>query len=118
MGRSWNLFWIQAQGGTVIYTGDLIPGLPWVNLPITTGYDRFAERLVDEKKQMLDRATAQDALLVFPHDAVHAAARVEFDPVKKTIQAVNSHGQLFWIKGDIGFMSTHYRHDATTKYYQ
>ncbi|MDX9964364.1 MBL fold metallo-hydrolase [Desulfobacter postgatei] len=44
---------IQAQGGTVIYTGDLIPGLPWVNLPITMGYDRFAEKLVDEKKQML-----------------------------------------------------------------
>ncbi len=77
--------WIQAQGGTVIYTGDLIPGLPWVNLPITMGYDRFAERLVDEKKQMLDRAAAQDALLVFPHDAVHAAARVKFDPVKKRV---------------------------------
>ncbi|HRF91492.1 MAG TPA: MBL fold metallo-hydrolase, partial [Desulfobacter postgatei] len=41
---------IQAQGGTVIYTGDLIPGLPWVNLPITMGYERFGEKLVDEKK--------------------------------------------------------------------
>lgn len=76
---------IQAQGGTVIYTGDLIPGLPWVNLPITMGYDRFAEKLVDEKKQILDRAVAEDALLVFPHDPVHVAARVERDPVKKKV---------------------------------
>lgn len=76
---------IQAPGGTVIFTGDLMPGLPWVNLPITMGYDRFAEKLVDEKKQILDRAVAEDALLVFPHDAVHAAARVELDPVKKRV---------------------------------
>ena len=76
---------IQAQGGSVIYTGDLIPGLPWVNLPITMGYDRFAEKLVDEKKQMLDRAVAEDALLVFPHDPVYVAARVERDPEKKRV---------------------------------
>ena len=77
--------WIQAQSGAVIYTADLIPGLPWVNLPITMGYDRFPEKLVDEKKQMLDRAVAEDALLVFPHDPAHVAARVEMDPVKKRV---------------------------------
>lgn len=76
---------IQAPGGTVIYTGDLVPGLPWVNLPITMGYDRFPEGLVDEKREMLDRAVAEDALLVFPHDPVHVAARVELDPVKKRV---------------------------------
>jgi len=49
------------------------------------GFDRFAETLVDEKKQMLDQAAAEDALLVFPHDAVHVAARVAHDPVKKRV---------------------------------
>ncbi len=77
--------WIQAQKGAVIYTADLIPGLPWVNLPITMGYDRFAERLVDEKKEMLDRAVEENALLVFPHDPSHAAIRVEMDPVKNRV---------------------------------
>ena len=76
---------IHAQGGTVIFTGDLMPGLPWVNLPITMGYDRFAEQLVDEKKLILDRAVAEKALLVFPHDPVHAAARVEYDAAKKRV---------------------------------
>lgn len=76
---------IQAPNGTVMYTADLIPGLPWINLPITMGYDRFAERLVDEKKEMLDRAVAEDALLVFPHDPSHVAARVAMDHVKKRV---------------------------------
>jgi glyoxylase-like metal-dependent hydrolase (beta-lactamase superfamily II) len=77
--------WIQAQNGVVVYTADLIPGLPWVNLPITMGYDRFAEKLVDEKKQMLDRAVDENALLVFPHDPAHVAARVEMNPEKKRV---------------------------------
>lgn len=77
--------WILAQNGPVVYTADLIPGLPWVNLPITMGYDRFAEKLVDEKKQMLDRAVDEDALLVFPHDPGHVAARVEMNPAKKRV---------------------------------
>nr|WP_319490587.1 MBL fold metallo-hydrolase [uncultured Desulfobacter sp.] len=77
--------WIHAKNGTVVYTADLIPGLPWVNLPITMGYDRFAEKLVDEKKQMLDRAVDEDALLVFPHDPGHVAARVEMNPAKKRV---------------------------------
>ena len=77
--------WIRAQNGPVVYTADLIPGLPWVNLPITMGYDRFAEKLVDEKKEMLDRAVDEDALLVFPHDPAHVAARVEMNPEKKRV---------------------------------
>lgn len=77
--------WIRVQGGTVIFTGDLVPGLPWVNLPITMGYDRSPETLVNEKKQMLDRALAEEALLVFPHDGCHVAARIAMDPVKKKV---------------------------------
>jgi hypothetical protein len=49
------------------------------------GYDRFAEKLVDEKKQMLDRAVDENALLVFPHDPAHVAARVEMNPEKKRV---------------------------------
>ena len=77
--------WIRVQDGTVIFTGDLVPGLPWVNLPITMGYDRSPETLVNEKKQMLDRALAEEALLVFPHDGRHVATRIAMDPVKKRV---------------------------------
>ncbi len=77
--------WIRAGDRTLVYTGDLIPAHPWVNLPITMGYDRFAEGLIDEKKELLGRALAEDALLVFPHDPKCAAAFLEEDPLKKKV---------------------------------
>ena len=73
---------IQAGEAHLIFTGDLVPGHPWVNLPITMGYDRFPEALVEEKAVLLDQAFRDDAWLVFPHDGVCAAARLELDEVK------------------------------------
>ena len=67
----------------LVFTGDLVPGTPWVNLPITMGYDRYPEALVEEKAEMLARALEQDAWLVFPHDGDFAASRLDMDPVKK-----------------------------------
>ena len=61
--------WIRTPGRTLVFTGDLTPARPWLSRAITMGYDRFPEGLVDEKKQFLTRALAEDALLVFPHDA-------------------------------------------------
>jgi glyoxylase-like metal-dependent hydrolase (beta-lactamase superfamily II) len=60
----------------VFFCGDLIPGLPWVHLPITMGYDRFPERLIDEKASVYERAEPEDWLLFFTHDPSAAACRV------------------------------------------
>src|SRR5690606_39271070 len=35
--------------GPVTFLGDLVPGVPWVHLPITMGYDRYPELLLDDK---------------------------------------------------------------------
>ncbi len=67
----------------LIFTGDLVPGTPWVNLPITMGYDRYPEALVNEKAEMLARALEKDAWLVYPHDAQFSASRLAMDPKKK-----------------------------------
>ncbi|SEJ72289.1 Metallo-beta-lactamase superfamily protein [Azotobacter beijerinckii] len=32
---------VAMPGGPVLFAGDLVPGAPWVHLPITMGYDRF-----------------------------------------------------------------------------
>ncbi|MCA8938616.1 MAG: MBL fold metallo-hydrolase, partial [Planctomycetes bacterium] len=37
--------------GRVVFCGDLIPGRPWVHVPITMGYDRAPELLIDEKQR-------------------------------------------------------------------
>ncbi|MEH0019802.1 MAG: MBL fold metallo-hydrolase [Desulfobacter sp.] len=71
--------WIRTKTHTLVFTGDLIPAHPWVNLPITMGYDRFPEGLVDEKEQFLEQALEAKALLVYPHDPVCAASGLEMD---------------------------------------
>ncbi len=71
--------WIRTKDTTVVFTGDLIPAHPWVNLPITMGYDRFPEGLIDEKKQLLEKALEAGALMIYPHDPVCAASYLELD---------------------------------------
>jgi len=72
----------------VFYCGDLIPGRAWVHLPITMGYDRFPEQLIDEKTSVYRRAVAEDWLLFFTHDHEAAASHVrpnaggKFEPVQ------------------------------------
>jgi glyoxylase-like metal-dependent hydrolase (beta-lactamase superfamily II) len=56
----------------VVYCADLIPGTPWVHLPVTMGYDRAPEMLIDEKRDFLDDKLARGVRLFFTHD--HATA--------------------------------------------
>lgn len=69
----------RAHGG-VVFCADLIPGRPWVHVPITMGYDRNAELLIDEKKAFLDEMLARDVHLYFTHDPGCALARVVKSP--------------------------------------
>jgi glyoxylase-like metal-dependent hydrolase (beta-lactamase superfamily II) len=66
--------------GGVLFCADLIPGRPWVHVPITMGYDRNAELLIDEKKALLDDMLARDVHLYFTHDPECALARVVRTP--------------------------------------
>ena len=47
--------------GPVVFAADLIPGRPWVHLPITMGYDRYPELLIDEKAALLTDLVARTA---------------------------------------------------------
>lgn len=67
---------IAMPEGPVLFAGDLIPGAPWVHLPITMGYDRFPEGLIEEKQAMLDDLLARGGRLVFTHDPRVAMGRV------------------------------------------
>ncbi len=65
---------IGGDGG-VAFCADLIPGRPWVHLPVTMGYDRYAERLIDEKRRFLSDKLCRNVRLFFTHDADVAMAR-------------------------------------------
>ena len=68
----------RAHGG-VVFCADLIPGQAWVHVPITMGYDRNAELLIDEKKAFLEDKLAREVALFFTHDAAVAMAQVSRD---------------------------------------
>jgi glyoxylase-like metal-dependent hydrolase (beta-lactamase superfamily II) len=68
-----------ASEGPVTFLGDLVPGALWVHLPITMGYDRYPELLIDEKKALLDRIVAENGWVFFTHDPHIAAARIARD---------------------------------------
>lgn len=70
---------VEVQGerhGGIVFCSDLIPGRPWVHVPITMGYDRNAELLIDEKKAFLDDMRRREVHLFFTHDPSCASARV------------------------------------------
>jgi glyoxylase-like metal-dependent hydrolase (beta-lactamase superfamily II) len=69
----------DAQGrphGGLVFCADLIPGRPWVHVPITMGYDRYPEMLIDEKRAFLDDKLARNVHLYFTHDPGCALAQV------------------------------------------
>jgi len=72
----------DAQGrphGGLVFCADLIPGRPWVHVPITMGYDRYPEMLIDEKRAFLDDKLARNVHLYFTHDPGCALAQVTRD---------------------------------------
>mgnify|MGYP003542338520 FL=1 len=65
--------------GGVVFCADLIPGRPWVHVPITMGYDRNPELLIDEKREFLEDKLARNVHLFFTHDPDCALAQVVRD---------------------------------------
>jgi glyoxylase-like metal-dependent hydrolase (beta-lactamase superfamily II) len=91
LGPDWRLHWsdghtpgqllpeVAMPGGPVVFPADLIPGAPWVHLPITMGYDRFPEGLIEEKEALLADLQERGGRLVFTHDPRVAMGRVVCD---------------------------------------
>ncbi len=59
---------IKIEKEVIFFCSDLIPGEPWLHLPVTMGYDRFPELLVDEKTFILNMMKEKQATLFFTHD--------------------------------------------------
>lgn len=68
-----------AEVAGVVFCADLIPGRFWVHLPITMGYDRWPEKLIDEKRVFLEDKLARGVRLFFTHDPDCALAQLTRD---------------------------------------
>lgn len=73
----------------IIFTGDLVPGTHWVHVPITMGYDRFPEMLIDEKTQMYKNLNLDSTYFFYTHDHEYCCSKIQkdekgkFTPVEK-----------------------------------
>ena len=63
-------------GQKIFFAGDLIPGRAWVHLPITMGYDRWPEKLIEEKQAIYKKAEEENWLIFFTHDKEIACSRI------------------------------------------
>jgi glyoxylase-like metal-dependent hydrolase (beta-lactamase superfamily II) len=78
----------------LVYASDLIPGRFWVHLPISMGYDRSPELLIDEKNALLTSLVKDNAWLFYVHDPDFAVSKVQYDNEHKTFLAVDSQKDL------------------------
>lgn len=67
---------VMLEKEPITFLADIAPGVPWVHLPITMGYDRFPELIVDEKRQLFDRIIAENGRVFFTHDPNVAFAKI------------------------------------------
>ncbi|MFO0564561.1 MAG: MBL fold metallo-hydrolase [Polyangiaceae bacterium] len=65
---------METPRGPLLFAGDLVPGAAWVHLPISMGYDRFPELLIEEKERLLARISERGGRLFFTHDPNVATA--------------------------------------------
>ena len=59
---------IKGENSLVFFAGDLVPGTAWGHLPITMGYDRYPEKLIEEKQALYKRFSENPFHLFFTHD--------------------------------------------------
>ena len=83
----------KGDSQSIFFCGDLVPGSAWLHTPITMGYDRFPELLIDEKAQVYDRALPENWLMFYTHDPRVCASTCKKDE-KGRIVAGETHLKL------------------------
>lgn len=76
---------VRGKKDTVVFCGDLIPGTAWLHLPLTMGYDRFPEQLIDEKQELYKKAIPENWILFYTHDPKFSASRCRLDESKRVV---------------------------------
>jgi glyoxylase-like metal-dependent hydrolase (beta-lactamase superfamily II) len=69
----------QTEQGPLVFTADLIPARFWIHLPITMGYDRFPELIIDEKAHLLQNLSDSKGFCFLTHDPLGPCVRITQD---------------------------------------
>jgi glyoxylase-like metal-dependent hydrolase (beta-lactamase superfamily II) len=87
---------LRGDTHSVFFCGDLIPGLSWLHLPITMGYDRFPEKLIDEKKKIYAPACQENWYLFYTHDSRVAMSQCKQDEKGRMLSLNEIEAPLRW----------------------
>ncbi|MBU1821190.1 MAG: MBL fold metallo-hydrolase, partial [Bacteroidetes bacterium] len=68
---------IRHRESTLLYAADLLPSTAHISLPWVMAYDVRPLLTMQEKESVLQRAVAENYVLLFEHDPVHEAVVVE-----------------------------------------
>jgi glyoxylase-like metal-dependent hydrolase (beta-lactamase superfamily II) len=71
---------IDYNGRTLVYTGDLIPTVAHLPLIWNMSYDIESLKTIDEKKQILEEALENNYILIFQHDENVECCTLEMTP--------------------------------------
>lgn len=74
----------------LVFPSDLVPGSAWIHLPISMGYDRSPELLIEEKKELLSSLAEERAWIFYVHDPLFAASKVGWDKDRQTFVPVEA----------------------------
>jgi glyoxylase-like metal-dependent hydrolase (beta-lactamase superfamily II) len=80
---------VKGQNSKIIFAGDLIPGRSWVHLPITMGYDRYAELVIDEKSKIYAEFSGEKNWFFYTHDHETAMSHIVKEPSGKYVALGN-----------------------------
>lgn len=89
---------IKTPRSSVTFCGDLIPGIPWMHIPITMGYDRNPELLIDEKIKLYSHRTPKNSWFFFTHDPRFCASQFSQNE-KGRIESFQAESQ--WIQKEL-----------------
>ncbi len=78
---------INYNDSFIIYASDLVPGVPWLHLPITMGYDRNAELIVQEKEKTLTKVYVKKGKIIFTHDPKVSCISLNYKDNKYSAEA-------------------------------
>jgi glyoxylase-like metal-dependent hydrolase (beta-lactamase superfamily II) len=70
---------VAGSGGAAYFPSDVIPTAAHVRIPFVMGYDVAAIETMEDKRRLLERATAERAWVVLEHDPETALARPVVD---------------------------------------
>jgi glyoxylase-like metal-dependent hydrolase (beta-lactamase superfamily II) len=80
---------ISAKSGRALYLGDVIPTTHHLKTQYLTGFDLYPVDLVNQKKEIIDRALKERWLLVFEHDPEVVFAYLTEKDGKRTLKPLD-----------------------------